>query len=192
MKLVGSTPSPYVRRIRLWLAEADYEFVDLNIYSEEGREVLRTYTPAMKIPMLVDGDQSVFDSRVIYRYLNDKMLKETLTLEQENAISLVDSLQESFIIQLMSLRSGIDIESNILILKLQEERIDQTLPVLEQMVKDGLFDNWQYPAICLFALLDWVTFRELYDFSAYSALESFRLEQLQRPIVQKTDPRQVA
>ena len=192
MKLVGSTPSPYVRRIRLWLAEADYEFVDLNIYSEEGREVLRTYTPAMKIPMLVDGDQSVFDSRVIYRYLNDKMLKETLTLEQENAISLVDSLQESFIIQLMSLRSGIDIESNILILKLQEERIDQTLPVLEQMVKDGLFDNWQYPAICLFALLDWVTFRELYDFSAYSALENFRLEQLQRPIVQKTDPRQVA
>ena len=192
MKLVGSTPSPYVRRIRLWLAEADYEFVDLNIYSEEGREVLRTYTPAMKIPMLVDGDQSVFDSRVIYRYLNDKMLKEPLTLEQENAISLVDSLQESFIIQLMSLRSGIDIESNILILKLQEERIDQTLPVLEQMVKDGLFDNWQYPAICLFALLDWVTFRELYDFSAYSALENFRLEQLQRPIVQKTDPRQVA
>ncbi|WP_028300135.1 glutathione S-transferase family protein [Oceanospirillum beijerinckii] len=192
MKLVGSTPSPYVRRIRLWLAEADYEFVDLNIYSEEGREVLRTYTPAMKIPMLVDGDQSVFDSRVIYRYLNDKMLKETLTLEQENAISLVDSLQESFIIQLMSLRSGIDIESNILILKLQEERIDQTLPVLEQMVRDGLFDNWQYPAICLFALLDWVTFRELYDFSAYSALENFRLEQLQRPIVQKTDPRQVA
>ncbi len=192
MKLVGSTPSPYVRRIRLWLADTDYEFVDLNIYSEEGREILKTYTPAMKIPMLVDGEQSVFDSRVIYRYLNDKLQKETLTLEQENAISLVDSLQESFIIQLMSLRSGIDIESDILILKLQEERIDLTLPVLEQMAKDGLFNDWQYPAMCVFALLDWVTFRELYDFSAYPALESFRLEQAQRPIAQQTDPRQAA
>lgn len=189
MKLVGSTPSPYVRRTRLWLEGEDYEFIDLNIYSEEGRQVLETYTPAMKIPVLVDGEHSVLDSRVIYRYLNDKLNKETLTLDQENNLSLIDSVQDSFIIRLMTERSGIDPAGDILILNLQKDRINNTLPILEEKVKAGDFEQWQYPAMCLFALLDWVSFRELFDFSAYPALEQFRQDQLSRDIVQSTDPR---
>ncbi len=189
MKLIGSTPSPYVRRIRLWLAGEDFEFLDLNIYSEEGRKVLETYTPAMKIPVLIDGEQSIFDSRVIYRHLNAKLNKESLTIDQENNLSLIDNVQDSFIIQLMTQRSGIDLNSDMLILNLQKDRINNTLPLLEEKVKGGEFDQWQYPAICLFSLLDWISFRELFDFSAYPALEQFRQNQLTRSSVEATDPR---
>ena len=38
MKLIGSGMSPYARRIRLFLEGQDYEFINLNIYSPEGRE----------------------------------------------------------------------------------------------------------------------------------------------------------
>ncbi|MBB1487602.1 glutathione S-transferase family protein [Oceanospirillum sediminis] len=192
MKLVGSTPSPYVRRLRLWLEGEDYEFMDLNIYSPQGREVLKTYTPAMKIPMLVDGEQKVFDSRMIYRYLNDKLRRKALSLEQENNITLTDSVLDAFIIILLSNRSGIDASQDAMIYNLQRERVALTLPVLEEKVKAGEFDEWQYPAICLFSTLDWITFRDLFDFGDYPALSAFREQHLSRTIAKKTDPRQSA
>lgn len=190
MKLIGSTPSPYVRRLRLWLEGEDYEFIDLNIYSPEGREILKTYTPAMKIPMLADGDQKIFDSRMIYRYLNDKLGRENLSLEQENNITLTDSVLDAFIIILLSNRSGLDSSQDAMIYNLQRERVALTLPVLEEKVKAGEFDQWHYPAICLFSTLDWITCRELFDFSDFPALEAFRQQHLSRTIATDTDPRQ--
>lgn len=192
MKLVGSTPSPYVRRLRLWLEGEDYEFMDLNIYSPEGREVLKTYTPAMKIPMLADGEQKVFDSRMIYRYLNDKLGREALSLDQENNVTLTDSVLDAFIIILLSNRSGLDTSQDAMIYNLQRERVALTLPVLEEKVKAGEFDEWQYPAICLFSTLDWIIFRDLFDFSDYPALSAFREQHLSRAIAKETDPRQSA
>ena len=191
MKLVGSHPSPYVRRLRLWLEGHQYEFLPLDIYSEAGRAELETYTPAMKVPMLVDEEHSVYDSRIIQRYLNLKLKKEQLSWEDENLMSLIDSLQESFIILLMSHRSGIDTSDDRLILNLQKERIARTMPVLEQATKDGDFSQWQYPAICLFTLLDWIQFRELFDLKDYPALASFHKAQLDKAIVQETDPRKI-
>lgn len=191
MKLVGSHPSPYVRRLRLWLEGHQYEFLPLDIYSAAGRAELETYTPAMKVPMLVDEEHSVYDSRVIQRYLNQKLKKETLSWEEENLMSLIDSLQESFIILLMSQRSGIDPEDDRLILNLQKERIARTFPVLEQATLDGDFNRWGYPAICLFTLLDWVLFRELFDLKDYPGLTSFHTAQQDKAVVQATDPRKV-
>lgn len=191
MKLVGSHPSPYVRRLRLWLEGHHYEFLPLDIYSEAGRAELETYTPAMKVPMLVDEEHSVYDSRIIHRYLNQKLKKESLSWEDENLMSLIDSLQESFIILLMSKRSGIDTSDDRLILNLQKERIARTMPVLEQATKDGDFSEWRYPAICLFTLLDWIQFRELFDLNDYPALASFHSAQLDKAIIQETDPRKI-
>ncbi|WP_028302738.1 glutathione S-transferase family protein [Oceanospirillum maris] len=189
MKLVGSHPSPYVRRLRLWLDGHQYEFLPLDIYSEAGRAELETYTPAMKVPMLVDEEHSIYDSRVIQRYLNQTLKKETLSWEEENLMSLVDSLQESFIILLMNKRSGVDIEQSGFMVDLQRERISRTMPVLEQATKDGDFSRWGYPAICLFTLLDWIQFRELFSLEGYPALAAFHLAQLGKPLVQETDPR---
>ena len=84
MKLIGSTTSPYVRRIRLLLGDADYDFVSLDIYGA-GRDELRRNNPALKIPMLQDGDQAVYDSRVIARYLAHKQGIAALSWDQENS-----------------------------------------------------------------------------------------------------------
>ncbi|MBB6520256.1 glutathione S-transferase family protein [Pseudoteredinibacter isoporae] len=189
MKLIGSKPSPYVRRLRLWLAAEDYDYVQLDILGPEGREALRQHTPAMKIPVLIDSEHTVYDSRVIYEYLNQKLKKERLSWEQQNTLTLIDAVNDSFVIMIMMDRSCIDNSQDILIANLQRDRIEQTLSILEQKCQGGEFSQWQYPAICLYCLLDWIEFRELYELGAYPALQAFKQASEAQPMVNDTDPR---
>ncbi|MGY8871533.1 MAG: glutathione S-transferase family protein [Pseudomonadales bacterium] len=189
MKLIGSGMSPYARRIRLFLEGQDYEFINLNIYSPEGREALATYTPAMKVPVLIDAEQKIYDSRAIHRYLTEKQTAKPLSWDQENLLTLIDAANDSFVILLMAARSNIDTEADALILNLQKERIERTMPLLEQAIIDGHLSEWGYPSICLFCLLDWVSFRELCDLSVYPHLSSFLSEKSAYPAVEASNPR---
>ncbi len=189
MKLIGSTTSPYVRRIRLLLADTPYEFVNLDIYGE-GRDELRRNNPALKIPMLVDGDQEVYDSRVIARYLSQKLGLPSLSWDQENQLTLIDAANDSCVILLLSKRSGLDIEQDAMFYNIQRERIMTTLRTLSAMVDEGQFSDWHYPAICLFSLVDWLDFRSLVDFNGIESLKTFRDHFQDQPMVADTDPRQ--
>ncbi len=192
MKLVGSSMSPYVRRLRLFLEGKAFEFINLNIYSPEGREALARYTPAMKIPVLVDGEQTIYDSRAIHRYLVSTHFPETpMSWHQENLLSLIDAANDSYVILLLSKRSGIDTDADMLIANLQKERIERTLQLLEKSVASGELADWNYPAMCLFCLLDWISFRELEDLSRYAALNTFHQQHLTSPGVNDSDPRLV-
>jgi len=71
MKLIGSLTSPYVRKIRIVLAEKkiDYDLV-LDSPWAEGTQVA-TLNPLGKVPVLVlDDDSTLYDSRVIAEYLD--------------------------------------------------------------------------------------------------------------------------
>ncbi len=197
MKLIGSGMSPYVRRIRLFLEGQkllegqDYDFINLNIYSPQGRAELATYTPAMKIPVLIDAEQKVYDSRVIHRYLSEKQQNSPLSWNQENLLSLIDAANDSFVILLLSARSNIDTHADALIINLQKERIERTLPLLEQAVADGEVSAWDYPAICLFCLLDWVHFRELHNLDQFPNLSRFLSVKATEPGVEASNPRSI-
>ena len=68
MKLVGSSTSPFVRKVRVILAEKRiaYEFVEENAWTAD---ITRTaINPLGKVPVLVmDDGESIYDSRVIVR-----------------------------------------------------------------------------------------------------------------------------
>jgi len=71
MKLIGSLTSPYVRKIRIVLAEkkVDYDLV-LDSPWVEGNQVV-AFNPLGKVPVLVlDDESTLFDSRVIAEYLD--------------------------------------------------------------------------------------------------------------------------
>jgi glutathione S-transferase len=71
MKLIGSVTSPYVRKVRVVLAEKklDYSFELENVWSAE--TVIHLSNPLGKVPCLVMEDGSpMFDSRVIAEYLD--------------------------------------------------------------------------------------------------------------------------
>ena len=71
MKLIGSTTSPYVRKVRVVMAEKklDYQFVLDNVWSADTK--VAACNPLGKVPCLVmEGAEAVFDSRVIVEYLD--------------------------------------------------------------------------------------------------------------------------
>jgi glutathione S-transferase len=71
MKLIGSTTSPYVRKVRIVLAEKklDYQFVLENVWAAD--TTMPDSNPLGKVPCLVmEGGEAVFDSRVIVEYLD--------------------------------------------------------------------------------------------------------------------------
>ena len=71
MKLIGSTTSPYVRKVRIVMAEKklDYQFVIEDVWA--AGSTMSEANPLGKVPCLVmEGGEAVFDSRVIVEYLD--------------------------------------------------------------------------------------------------------------------------
>ena len=71
MKLIGSTTSPYVRKVRIVMAEKklDYQFVLESVWSADTK--IAASNPLGKVPCLImEGAEAVFDSRVIVEYLD--------------------------------------------------------------------------------------------------------------------------
>jgi len=188
MKLIGSATSPYARRIRLLLSDADYEFASLDIYGAD-RDLLRRHNPALKIPMLIDDDHSIYDSRVIARYLAATMDLAPLSWAQENQLTLVDAANDSLVTIALSKKSGLETDSDIMFYGLQHERASRSIDALSQMANEGAFDAWHYPSICAFCLIDWAEMRALFDFSAHQPLLDLRARFADRPMVAETDPR---
>jgi glutathione S-transferase len=70
MKLIGALTSPYVRKVRIVMAEKklDFQLVLEDVWNSD--EILKS-NPLGKVPCLVmEGGEAVFDSRVIVEYLD--------------------------------------------------------------------------------------------------------------------------
>lgn len=71
MKLIGSLTSPYVRKVRIFLAEKrlDYQLQLANVWAADTD--IQTFNPLGKVPCLImEDDVALFDSRVIVEYLD--------------------------------------------------------------------------------------------------------------------------
>src|ERR1700750_2158026 len=71
MKLLGAMASPYVRKVRIVMAEKklDYQFVEEDVWSAD-TSIMHS-NPLGKVPCLVmEGGEALFDSRVIVEYLD--------------------------------------------------------------------------------------------------------------------------
>lgn len=189
MKLYGSQTSPYVRRIRMLLADVAHDFVNMNIFAGNDRELLAAKNPTLRIPMLEDNDQMIFDSGVIYRYLTAKLNLKPLSWYQENQLSVINAVNDSLVMLLQCTRSGMDTSEDKLFFNLQRERVATSLYVLELQAENGEFANWDYPAMALFCLVDWTLFRELIELDDYPALLKFVKDNASQAGVSASDPR---
>ena len=71
MKLIGSAASPYVRKVRVVMAEKrlDSQFVTEDVWSAD--TTISRSNPLGKVPCLVmEAGEAMFDSRVIVEYLD--------------------------------------------------------------------------------------------------------------------------
>jgi glutathione S-transferase len=71
MKLVGSKTSPYVRKVRILLAERALPFDFIEESAWNAATTVPRYNPLNKVPALVmDDGRAIFDSAVITEYLD--------------------------------------------------------------------------------------------------------------------------
>lgn len=71
MKLIGAITSPYVRKVRIVMAEKklDYKFITEDVWAAD--TTIAESNPLGKVPCLImEGGEALFDSRVIVEYLD--------------------------------------------------------------------------------------------------------------------------
>ena len=71
MKLIGAVASPYVRKVRIVMAEKklEYEFLLDNVWASDS--TITQSNPLGKVPcLLMEAGEALYDSRVIVEYLD--------------------------------------------------------------------------------------------------------------------------
>lgn len=166
-----------------------YQFISMDVFNGADRAKLLALNPTMKIPMLDDSGTIIFDSRAIFNYVGQRHQYAPLSIESENRLTMIDAANDSMVQLLILKRSEIDINSDKLFFRLQRERIAAVLSQLQEDVAKGVLEEWSYPAICLYCMLDWNEYRQIIDVSEYKVLKQFMVHHQHQQMVSETDPR---
>lgn len=190
LTLIGSYTSPYVRKLRLLLhGDTNVVFQPVNYLDEEGNKFLKSINPFNQIPLLLDGDQPVYDSRIIFNYIAKKKNLKPLTIAEENILSGIDAILATGV-NLFSLRKGgINIEdpSNYFLVR-QKERIPSLLEMLKPwVVAQKPESDWNYLTMSMYTMLYWIEFRDIYKTSDIPEMADFLDRFKNCPGVAETD-----
>ena len=160
--LYGSQTSPFVRRIRILMNGLNYQFKEMNIFGDDADELNRI-NPINQIPVLVDGEATIWDSRQIFNYLNAFHRFQNMDWEDENRLTAIDGAMNSAVSLLLMQRSGINTSEPIMYAQRQKERIESILDYLNPYIKDQALNEWNFHTISLYCFLDWGQFRNLFE-----------------------------
>lgn len=184
MQLVGSLRSPYVRRIRLLLddLEQDYIFTEVNIFTKEGQIELAKYTSTQRVPILIDNKETVWDSLLITKYLFNKFDKNFKA--DEKKLILINEGNDSAVTLFQLKNFNLDNDWSNPLSKSHFSRIKK---VCTYFNAEEL--SWNLEGQWLFCFLDWIQFREIYDWKdQFSNLHDFYKRCLVEESVLKTKP----
>lgn len=190
--LIGSQRSPFVRICRLLMIhhQIPFEFQLLNFVEDTAdAERLSKQTPINKVPILIEGDQKIFDSRVIVNYLLQKHRLAPLSLEEENWVSCVYSCMDAGVILFLMRRDGYDLNSSGFFLSRQKQRLPDNLNYLKSWATSldpARSCDWNYGSMSLFSFLYWAQARELLDLSLYAEMSDFMERFQNQPGVRET------
>lgn len=141
MKLIGTTTSPYTRKVRVVLAEKRMECAFVVDVPNSDSSTVTQYNPLGKIPVLVlDDDSTLFDSRVIAEYLDNASPGNRLIPEEKRPRiqvrrweALADGCTDAAIAVLMEKRRPVEQQLPEWITR-QQGKVDRAL----QMMADDL------------------------------------------------------
>lgn len=159
--LYGSKTSPFVRRIRVMLESIPYDFRELNIFEGQDAVDLNKINPINQIPVLVDGENTIWDSRVIFNYLNSIHRFQNIDWKDENLLTAIDGAMSAAVSLLMLKRSGINTQEPYMYIVRQKDRIESILDYLKPYITNEAMKEWNFHTISLYCFLDWALFRDL-------------------------------
>jgi glutathione S-transferase len=184
--LYGSLPSPFVRRIRILMENLPFELREMNIYEGQGAVDLNKINPVNQIPVLVDEDKTIWDSRQIFYYLNQKHQLQQMDWKAENLLTAIDGAMNAAVALLLMKRSGINVEEPFMYVQRQKERIDSVLDYLKPFVAGSGKKVWNFQVNSLYCFLDWAQYRNIISLQARPECQQFMDSHSQRPLILQT------
>lgn len=176
MKLYCSDRSPFARKVRILLRELGIPFEMDVMNALRPVDEFRPLNPALAVPVLVDGEETLFESNLILEYLfaryGDRpplpaeiplyraMRRTGHRWQDAKTLAVLESLGGSIVnISLMTAFGGVRLEESDY-LKRQQMRIGSCLDWLEDAAtEDGFMPGWF--SVLDMALLSHVGFGEV-------------------------------
>lgn len=177
--LIGSTTSPYVRKLRMFFIHhhVDCKFSPINYLEEKDAAYLREINPINKIPVLLIQERPLYDSRVIYNYFEKNLNLAPLTREEQNILSAIDGAMDTSINLFSLRRGGLDLTSgNNPFINRQNERVPLILNYLLPWVKtlnEKANCEWNFLTMSLYSYLYWGQFREILSLENFPEMQNF-------------------
>jgi len=208
LKLFGHDASPYVRRVRIVLAELQLPFErDIHGWQDPAPE-FSAASPIRRVPMLDLGPQAavrhVFESRVIAALLygmphprpggeppfQDTMFDPGLALLDQNVVSATDAAQDSLVNVFLLENDGIRVEQSSY-LRRQVDRGRACLDWLEAKYRGKRTlapERLAYADVAVVSLLGWIRFRKRMDLAPWPELLALETAHAERPSLASTRP----
>jgi glutathione S-transferase len=208
LKLFGHDASPYVRRVRVVLAELRIPFErDTHGWQDPAEEFVAA-SPIQRVPMLDRGDgvpvRHVFDSRVIAALLyslphpppggdppfQDSLLDPSLALHDQNALSVTDAAQDSLVNVFLLEGDGVRPEQASY-LRRQLSRARGCMDWLERTYRGRRTlapGRLAYADVAVMTLLGWIRFRNRLDLAPWPELLALETAHASRPSLASTRP----
>jgi glutathione S-transferase len=201
MKLIGSYPSPFVRKARIVLAEKriEYDFVVDNPNDPSSR--VFDFNPLGKIPVLVTDDgAAIYDSSVIVEYLDTvspvgRLIPEPgrQRIQVKRWEALADGIMDAAVLNVLESRRLATEQSREWIER-QGRKVSQGLRAASNELGERTWcagDSYTLADIALGCALGYLDFRfpELAWRAQYPNLKRHAGKIFKRPPFQATEPR---
>jgi glutathione S-transferase len=194
--LYGTLTSPYVRRVRAVAHELGVAIERVDTRDDDGQGQLRAMNPLWRVPTARDGEQMIFDSRVIVDHLVRTHGAGRLSapgpgdLETLNRLTVIDGALDTLINVFYLERDGYTADDGTYLAK-QRARAAASLAWLEAHVDDVWITRareFGLPEIALVTAVGWMRFREAIDLAPYPGLVRCLDHHGARPSLAETRP----
>ena len=196
MKIIGSVTSPYTRLVRTVCDELGvaYELEVTPPFSKltpEQEKRINSHNPLMRVPIFVDGDTEIMDSRIIVRYLLRRFVKDKgfgfgfpATPQDDNILTVILGVLDAGILRFVLKASHPEIADNAGYMSRSRARIKAGLEWLDGQTNLG--QGFGVNEVALICGLEWFKKRNIFDWSGFASIVKTYDAYRDRPSLVKT------
>jgi len=196
MKIIGSVTSPFTRFVRVTCEELSlsYEFEITPPFSKltkDQENLINTHNPLMRVPILVDGETEIMDSRIIVQHLIKKYGKKDgfgagfpAQPPDENILTVILGTVDAGILRFVLGASNKEINADAGYMARSRERMRHGFEWLER--QSSLGREFGIPETMLICGLEWFKKRDIYDWNVFLNIVKTYKSHCDRPSLVKT------
>ncbi len=196
MKIIGSLTSPFTRIVRTVCEELSipYECEVTAFFkklTKEQDDVIASHNPLMRVPILIDGETEILDSRMIVQYLlkhkngaTDFRIAFPANIQEDNILTVIYGVIDPGILRFVLAATHSEIKADEGYMARSLVRIGRGLAWLDK--QPGFGQSFGVPEAMLVCGLEWFTKRNVYDWSGFPHLVKIHAAYKDRPSLVKT------